>query len=107
MILLLVHRHHLLLTRRNWVSHPSSSWTTNCYQEREPGTQPLLCNSDSDLNQKGEADISVVLIDSVALLLSVAAKIGRKLPTRELALQTSQVCKELSKYLNIQVMKKL
>ena len=28
-------------------------------------------------------------------------------PTRELALQTSQVCKELSKYLNIQVMKKL
>ena len=25
-------------------------------------------------------------------------------PTRELALQTSQVCKELSKYLNIQVM---
>ncbi|CAF1710679.1 unnamed protein product [Brassica napus] len=104
MVLLLVHRHHLLLTRRNWVSHPFSSWTNNCYQERESGTQPPLCNSDSDPNQKGEADISVVLIDSVALLLSVAAKIGRQLPTRELALQTSQVCKELSKYLNIQVM---
>ncbi|KAF3571658.1 hypothetical protein F2Q69_00060351 [Brassica cretica] len=46
-----LHRHHLLLTRRNWVFYPSSSWTNDCYQEREPGTQPPLCNSDSDLNQ--------------------------------------------------------
>ncbi|KAF2591670.1 hypothetical protein F2Q70_00039709 [Brassica cretica] len=122
-----LHRHHLLLTRRNWVFHPSSSWTNDFYQEREPGTQPPLCNSDSDPNQ-GEVDISVVLIDWKATLrvpppdtryqtgafcISVLEKIDPNtnviqtmilVPTRELALHTSQVCKELSKYLNIQVM---
>lgn len=38
----------------------------------------------------------------LVVLFSYAAMI--LVPTRELALQTSQVCKELSKYLNIQVM---
>lgn len=38
----------------------------------------------------------------LVVLSSYAAMI--LVPTRELALQTSQVCKELSKYLNIQVM---
>ncbi|KAH0894157.1 hypothetical protein HID58_056586, partial [Brassica napus] len=101
MVLLLVHRHHLLLTRRNWVSHPFSSWTNNCYQERESGTQPPLCNSDSDPNQgiyeKGFEKPSPIQEESIPISLT-------GIPTRELALQTSQVCKELSKYLNIQVM---
>lgn len=38
------------------------------------------------------------------LVLSVFYSVVILVPTRELALQTSQVCKELGKYLNIQVM---
>ena len=38
----------------------------------------------------------MVLLSFAAVLILV--------PTRELALQTSQVCKELSKHLNIQIM---
>jgi superfamily II DNA/RNA helicase len=48
-------------------------------------------------------------VDSVskALIVSVLYLCGTVLllvPTRELALQTSQVCKELAKHLNIQIM---
>lgn len=44
------------------------------------------------------------LLNSTLLSLRICSSVVILVPTRELALQTSQVCKELGKYLNIQVM---